>query len=69
MPKHYSRQERQNLLEQAAQQSVTLDGKLAVISGLESNFPVVRTLDRSASAEFSWSAVENILNGDGKFRT
>ncbi len=47
--------------------SATLNGKQAVICGRLNPFAVVRALDGSISAEFSWQAVSRIIEKGGNF--
>lgn len=46
----------------------TLDGKPANICGRLNQFAIVRTLDGTASAEFSWPAVARIVASGAAFK-
>lgn len=49
---------------------VTLDDKPAMIVGLRLDFPLVVTLDGKHRVEFSWKAVQHVVeNKQGKFKS
>lgn len=65
---YYTLEQKRDLLNQAIDIPVTLNGKSAIISGVMLDFAIVRTLDGKQSFEFSWSAVEIVLNKGGMFK-
>jgi hypothetical protein len=54
---------------QDAGKSITLDGKLARISGFKLRFGWVRQIDGPVGHEWSWEAIVGTLRGDGKFKS
>lgn len=49
--------------------TVTLNGLPAKVSGVNKQFATVTQLKTGLSAEWSWEAVERIVNRDGKFKS
>lgn len=49
--------------------SCTLDGKPAKIVGWAMEFPIVAQMDSPTSCEFSWAAVNRIMERDRKFKS
>lgn len=52
-----------------AEKPVTLNGKPAKVSGIRKPFATVTQLGTGLSAEWSWEAVERVVNRDGKFKS
>lgn len=52
-----------------ADKPVTLNGAQARITGINKPFATVTQLATGLSAEWSWEAVERIVNRDGKFQS
>jgi len=55
------------IIEKGKEKGITLDNIPAGIYGLKLNFPIVS--NGYVRQEYSWAAVERIINDDGKFRS
>ena len=55
------------LMDKGKEKGITLDNIPASIHGLKFNFPIVS--NGYVRQEYSWAAVERIINDDGKFRS
>lgn len=56
------------LVDKANQMGITLDGQPAAMAGARATYGVVRLLSgKGGDVEYSWPAVERILNKGGAF--
>lgn len=62
-----SQKEKDDLVLLSYVRGCTLDGKSAHVVGRLLDFAIVAQLDGPLNVEFSWEAVQRILNKDGKF--
>lgn len=69
MPKIYTAKEKGALIERSRTLEITLDGEPAVIGGRLLKFGFVGTLNGSKRFEWSWAAIERVLNSGGQFKS
>tara|TARA_R110000868_G_scaffold52902_3_gene166541 strand:- start:443 stop:658 length:216 start_codon:yes stop_codon:yes gene_type:complete len=63
-----TRDYRFDLIDKANEMGITLDGQRAAMAGARNTFGVVRLLSgKGGDVEFSWPAIERILNNGGRF--
>jgi hypothetical protein len=63
-----TQQDKQLLVNKARINGCTLNGKRAIVSGVRNNFATV-WVQGGASFDWSWNAVERILNNGGNFKS
>jgi hypothetical protein len=63
-----TRDYRFDLIDKANAMGITLDGEIAAMAGARNTYGVVRLLSgKGGDVEYSWPAIERILDNGGKF--
>lgn len=67
--KRWTREEREDLFDKAHKMGVTLNGRPAMVGGLDLDFPGVRdTQDFTRSATYCWDTLERVIDNGGCFK-